>query len=194
MKPPTDRQDGLHSGGKHISKVRQWVRWGRKDALKGPPPFQSAIILLMCGRYRLSGGNSLSRNISTVFPTNQTGLPGTTLPPPSRPSHPPEPQGAHSEIVADAMGTDTLMAKDSSIAAQMINARSETAAAKPAFRDPLASRRCSSRRTDFTSGGGAAKRNSRTVLKSMPGSCSRSREYGIAGRTRRDSGSSPVRF
>src|ERR1700730_429492 len=28
------------------------------------------------------GGNSLSRNISTVFPTNQTGFPGTTLPPP----------------------------------------------------------------------------------------------------------------
>jgi putative SOS response-associated peptidase YedK len=33
-------------------------------------------------------------------------------------------------------------AKDSSIAAQMINARSETAATKPAFRDPLTSRRC----------------------------------------------------
>jgi hypothetical protein len=27
---------------------------GQKDALKGPPPFQSAIIFLMCGRYRLS--------------------------------------------------------------------------------------------------------------------------------------------
>ena len=33
-------------------------------------------------------------------------------------------------------------AKDSSISAQMINARSETAATKPAFRDPLTSRRC----------------------------------------------------
>jgi putative SOS response-associated peptidase YedK len=32
-------------------------------------------------------------------------------------------------------------AKDSSISAQTINARSETAATKPAFRDPLTSRR-----------------------------------------------------
>jgi putative SOS response-associated peptidase YedK len=33
-------------------------------------------------------------------------------------------------------------AKDASVGAQMINARSETAATKPAFRDPLANRRC----------------------------------------------------
>jgi putative SOS response-associated peptidase YedK len=33
-------------------------------------------------------------------------------------------------------------AKDMSGAAMMINARSETAATKPAFRDPLISRRC----------------------------------------------------
>jgi len=34
----------------------------------------------------------------------------------------------------------------------MINARSETAATKPAFRDPLANRRCLILRTGFTSG------------------------------------------
>jgi len=39
-------------------------------------------------------------------------------------------------------GLISSWAKDSSVAAQMINARSETAATKPAFRDALKSRRC----------------------------------------------------
>jgi len=37
--------------------------------------------------------------------------------------------------------------------------------------------------TDFMSGRGRRKPNSRTVSKSMKGSCSHLREYGIAGKT-----------
>jgi putative SOS response-associated peptidase YedK len=40
------------------------------------------------------------------------------------------------------MRGDTSWAKDASGAAGMMNARSETAATKPAFRDALKSRRC----------------------------------------------------
>ena len=60
-------------------------------------------------------------------------------------------------------------AKDMSGAAMMINARSETAATKPAFRDPLTTADAWSLQTDFTSGSGRAKRNSRTALRSMTG-------------------------
>ena len=40
------------------------------------------------------------------------------------------------------LGLIPSWSKDPSVAAEMINARSETAATKPAFRDPLTNRRC----------------------------------------------------
>jgi putative SOS response-associated peptidase YedK len=76
-------------------------------------------------------------------------------------------------------------ARDASGSAQTINARSETAATRPAFRDALASRRCLVPvKRVCPSGCGRARRNSRTVLKSMTGSYSRSRGCGTAGKTR----------
>lgn len=53
--------------------------------------------------------------------------------------HPSEPIR---ELSLARWGLIPSWAKDSSIAAQMINARSETADTRPAFRDALKSRRC----------------------------------------------------
>ena len=53
--------------------------------------------------------------------------------------HPKEPRR---DLSLMRWGLIPSWAKDPSIAAQMINARSETAASKPAFRVPLESRRC----------------------------------------------------
>ena len=44
--------------------------------------------------------------------------------------------------LADALGTDPLWTYDSTIGYKMINARSETVAAKPSFREPLRRQRC----------------------------------------------------
>lgn len=52
------------------------------------------------------------------------------------------PKETRRELSLMRWGLIPAWAKDSSIATQTINARSETAATKPAFRDPLASRRC----------------------------------------------------
>jgi putative SOS response-associated peptidase YedK len=61
---------------------------------------------------------------------------------PASPGDPPEPEGADSPDLDYALGFGSELAKDTSGAARMINARSETAATKPAFRDPLKYRRC----------------------------------------------------
>jgi putative SOS response-associated peptidase YedK len=52
------------------------------------------------------------------------------------------PKGPRREMSLVRWGLIPSWAKDQAVAAQMINARSETAATKPAFRDPLTSRRC----------------------------------------------------
>lgn len=72
-----------------------------------------------------------------------TGILGTTSPQPSQipviRQHPKEPVP---QLSLMNWGLIPHWAKDASVAAQMINARSETASTKPAFRDPLKLRRC----------------------------------------------------
>jgi putative SOS response-associated peptidase YedK len=97
----------------------------------------------MCGRYRLSRRKQL---VEEYFDTAFEELEWTpryniapTQPVPVIRQNPKEPRRKLSLM---RWGLIPSWAKDSSGAAMMINARSETAATKPAFRDPLTSRRC----------------------------------------------------
>jgi putative SOS response-associated peptidase YedK len=98
--------------------------------------------LVVCGRYKLSRREQIM-NTSIAFRVKKTGVPGTT-------SHPPQPVPVIRQNPKEPVRKLSLMrwglipswAKDPSVAAGMIDARSETAATKPAFRDSLKSRRC----------------------------------------------------
>ncbi len=99
--------------------------------------------LSMCGRYRLSRRKQM---IEEYFDTVSDGDDWTpryniapTQPVPIIRQNPKEPLR---ELSMVRWGLIPSWAKDTSGAALMINARSETAATKPAFRDPLTSRRC----------------------------------------------------
>jgi putative SOS response-associated peptidase YedK len=97
----------------------------------------------MCGRYRLSRRKQLVEEYFDASSDAMEWTPRYNIAPtqavPVIRQNPKEPRR---ELSLMRWGLIPSWAKDSSIAAQMINARSETAATKPAFRDPLASRRC----------------------------------------------------
>ena len=100
--------------------------------------------LLMCGRYRLVAeeSNLIEEYFDTVSGeddwTPRYNI-APTQPVPIIRQNPKEPRR---ELSLVRWGLIPSWAKDMSGAAMMINARSETAATKPAFRDPLTSRRC----------------------------------------------------
>jgi putative SOS response-associated peptidase YedK len=96
----------------------------------------------MCGRYRLSRRKQLVEeyfDASGDEDWNPRYNIAPTQPIPVVRQHPKEPCR---ELSFMRWGLIPSWAKGMSAAAGMINARSETAAAKPAFRDPLKFRRC----------------------------------------------------
>ena len=97
----------------------------------------------MCGRYRLSRRKQIIEEQFDTADWQDDWSPryniAPTQPIPVIRQHPRE----HvRQISAMRWGLVPSWAKDTSGAARMINARSETAATKPAFRDPLKYRRC----------------------------------------------------
>jgi putative SOS response-associated peptidase YedK len=97
----------------------------------------------MCGRYRLSRRKQLVEEYFDCGPSDDDWSPRYNIAP-TQPvavirQHPKEPIR---ELSVMKWGLIPHWAKDSSGAAGMINARSETASTKPAFRDPLMRRRC----------------------------------------------------
>src|ERR1035437_1494391 len=97
----------------------------------------------MCGRYRLSRRKQIIEEQFEAQPWDEDWIPryniAPTQPVPIIRQNPKEPIR---ELSLVRWGLIPSWAKDPSAAAQMINARSETAATKPAFRDPLKFRRC----------------------------------------------------
>ncbi len=96
----------------------------------------------MCGRYRLSRRKQLVEeyfDASGEEEWNPRHNVAPTQPVPIIRQHPKEPRR---ELSVVRWGLIPSWAKDACGSAGMINARSETAATKPAFRDALASRRC----------------------------------------------------
>ena len=97
----------------------------------------------MCGRYRLSRRKQIIEEYFDSVSGEDDWTPryniAPTQPVPIIRQNPKEPRR---ELSLMRWGLIPSWAKDMSGAAMMINARSETAATKPAFRDPLTSRRC----------------------------------------------------
>ncbi|MGA7169070.1 MAG: SOS response-associated peptidase [Candidatus Sulfotelmatobacter sp.] len=97
----------------------------------------------MCGRYRLSRRKQIIEEYFETAPWDDGWSPryniAPTQPVPVIRQHPKEPVR---QISTMRWGLIPNWAKDPSIATGTINAKSETAATKPAFRDSLKSRRC----------------------------------------------------
>jgi putative SOS response-associated peptidase YedK len=97
----------------------------------------------MCGRYRLSRRKQIIEEYFDTSPWEDDWSPrynvAPTQPVPVIRQHPKEPVR---QISTMGWGLVPHWAQDASVAARTINARSETAAEKPAFRDPIRFRRC----------------------------------------------------
>jgi|ERR1035438_9285699 putative SOS response-associated peptidase YedK len=97
----------------------------------------------MCGRYRLSRRKQIIEEHFDAVSGDEDWSPRYNIAPTqSVPVIRQNPKEPIRELAMMRWGLIPSWAQDSSGSAKMINARSETAAAKPAFRDALKSRRC----------------------------------------------------
>jgi putative SOS response-associated peptidase YedK len=97
----------------------------------------------MCGRYRLSRRKQLIEEyFSSVSGEDDWNPRYNIAPTQSVPVIRQNPKEPRRELSLLRWGLIPSWAKDPSISVQIINARSETAATKPAFRDPLTNRKC----------------------------------------------------
>jgi len=97
----------------------------------------------MCGRYRLSRRKQIvEAHFSGVSGQEDWNPRYNIAPTQPVPIIRQNSQKPVRELSLLRWGLIPSWAKDASVASRMINARSETAGAKPAFRDPLTNRRC----------------------------------------------------
>jgi putative SOS response-associated peptidase YedK len=146
----------------------------------------------MCGRYRLSRRKQFVEEYFEASRDDDWSPRyniAPTQPIPVIRQHPKE-----SSRVLSLMrwGLIPSWAKDISGATGMINARSETAALKPAFRDQSDFADALCRQTAFTNGRDQARRSSPFASRSITASCLGLRACGIAGETPAESGFGPA--
>jgi putative SOS response-associated peptidase YedK len=97
----------------------------------------------MCGRYRLSRRKQILEEHFDTAPWDDDWIPRYNIAPTQQiPVVRQHPKEAIRQISLMKWGLIPNWAKDPSIATGTINAKSETAATKPAFRDPFKYRRC----------------------------------------------------
>ncbi len=97
----------------------------------------------MCGRYRLSRRKQIIEEYFETAPWDDDWDPRYNIAPTQRvPVIRQHPNERVRQISLVKWGLIPHWAKNASEAANTINARSETAAIKPAFRDPMRFRRC----------------------------------------------------
>ena len=97
----------------------------------------------MCGRYRLSRRKQILEEHFDNISSEEDWSPRYNIAPTqSVPVIRQNPKEPIRELSLVRWGLIPSWAKDTSAAANMINARSETAGTKPAFREALKSRRC----------------------------------------------------
>jgi len=134
-------QSLLGPGSRHCYGIITLI--GPSHGLRNPPRASICHNLFMCCRYRLSRRKQIIEEHFDSVSGEEVWTPryniAPTQPVPIIRQHPKEPRR---ELSLVRWGLIPWWAKDATGAASMINARSETAGTKPAFRDALKSRRC----------------------------------------------------
>jgi len=148
----------------------------------------------MCGRYRLSRRKQMIEEYFSSVSGEDDWTPRYNIAPTqSVPVIRQNPKEPRRELSLLRWGLIPSWAKDRSISAQMINARSETASAKRAFRDAVKSRRCLIPADGFYEWQRRGKTKQPFCFEVNDGNSSPSPDYGIAGKTRAAIGSRPAR-
>jgi putative SOS response-associated peptidase YedK len=128
----------------------------------------------------------LGKDLATASPAEEDWSPryniAPTQPVPIIRQHPKEPRRELSQV---RWGLIPSWAKDASGAAGMINARSESATSKPAFRDSLKSRGCLIPADGFYEWARTRAVKQPYCFESTIVSCSHSLDYGSVGKTQR---------
>ena len=137
----------------------------------------------MCGRYRPSRRKQIVDEYFASVSGEQESSPRYNIAPTqSVPVIRQNPKEPVRELSLICWGLIPSWAKDSSVAVNMINARSETVGTKPAFRDALKSSRCLIPADGFYEWEKMGKAKQPYCFEINEGRCSHSQEFGIAGR------------